>query len=188
MAQPSHAPVNLHQEEQAIRRAGTLSLLLCVLCLGLGYVTLPLVFEFPTLLVNRLAFALQASVFVLLWVMIGVMMVSTGRRKSIEDVGGAASGPPSDQIAVSVAFLQNTLEQAVLAVGAYLALATRLSGPWLSLIVTAVVLFGVGRLLFLRGYRRDQRGAKGRAFGMTLTMWPTLAGYLLAIVLIVTPF
>jgi hypothetical protein len=187
MTYPSHGPVNLHQEEQAIRRAGTLSLLLCILCFGLGYGTLPLVFDFPTLLVNRLAFALQASVFVLLWVLIGVMMVSTGRRKSIEDVGGSAAAPPSSNIAVSVAFLQNTLEQAVLAVGAYLALATLLSGPWLSLIVTAVVVFGVGRLLFLRGYRRDQRGAKGRAFGMTLTMWPTLAGYLLAIALILIP-
>ncbi|MFQ4136158.1 MAPEG family protein [Nodosilinea sp. PGN35] len=187
MSQPSPAPVNLHQEEQAIRRAGTRSLLLCALCFGLGYVTLPLVFEFPTLLVNRLAFALQASVFVLLWVLVGVMMVSIGRRRSLEDVGGAASGPPSDNIALAVAFLQNTLEQAVLAVGAYLALATLLSGPWLSLIATAVVLFGVGRLLFLRGYRRDQRGAKGRAFGMTLTMLPTLAGYLLAIALMLLP-
>ncbi|WP_035987643.1 MAPEG family protein [Leptolyngbya sp. KIOST-1] len=187
MSQQSNAPVNLHQEEQSIRQAGTLSLLLCAFCFAIGYVTLPRVFEFPTLLMNRLAFALQASVFALLWVLIGVMMVSAGRRKSVEDVGGAASGPPSGKIAVSVAFLQNTLEQAVLAVGAYLALATLLSGPWLSLIVTAVVLFGVGRLLFLRGYRRDQRGAKGRAFGMTLTIWPTLAGYLLAIALIVIP-
>lgn len=187
MIQPSDARVDLHQEERAIRRAGTLALLLCLLCFGMGYVALPLVFEFPTVLVNRLAFALQASLFVLLWVLIGVIMVSTGRRKSLDDIGGAASGPPSEKIAVSVAFLQNTLEQAVLAAGAYLALATRLSGPWLSLIVTAVVLFGVGRLLFLRGYRRDHRGAKGRAFGMTLTMLPTLAGYLLAIALIVPP-
>jgi hypothetical protein len=187
MTPPPSGQVDLHQEERAIRRAGTLALLICALCFGIGYVTLPLVFEFPTTLVNRLAFALQASVFVLLWVLIGVMMVSTGRRKSLEDVGGAASGPPSDKIAVAVAFLQNTLEQAVLAVGAYLALATRLSGPWLSLIVTAVILFGVGRLLFLQGYRRDQRGAKGRAFGMTLTLLPTLAGYLLVIALIMIP-
>jgi hypothetical protein len=187
MNQSSDGQVDLHQEELAIRRAGTLSLLLCALCFGLGYITLPLVFEFPTVLVERLAFALQASVFVLIWVLIGVIMVSTGRRKSLADVGGSASGPPSDKIAVSVAFLQNTLEQAVLAVGAYLALATRLSGPWLSLIVTAVILFGAGRLLFLKGYRHDQRGAKGRALGMTLTMLPTLAGYGLVIALTIIP-
>lgn len=74
--------------------------LICTLCFGLGYVTLALVFEFPTGLVNRLAFALQASVFVLLWVLVGVVMVSTGRRKSLEDVGGAASGPPSEKVAL----------------------------------------------------------------------------------------
>ncbi len=180
-------PIDLPQEERAIRKAGTLSLLLCLLCFGLGYLIWPLWFEFPAELVDRLAFALQVSLFALIWVLVGVMLVSTGRRKSVEDVGGSAAGPPSAKIAVQVAFLQNTLEQAVLAVGAYLVLATRLSGPALSLLVTAVILFGVGRLLFLRGYQRDHRGAKGRAFGMTLTMWPTLAGYLLAIALILRP-
>ncbi|PSB22751.1 hypothetical protein C7B61_14410 [filamentous cyanobacterium CCP1] len=187
MTRQPEAPVNLHQEELAIRRAGVLSLILSALSLGVGYFTLPVWFEFPTALVNRLAFAIQSSLFVLLWVLVGVMMVSVGRRKSLADVGGAAAGPPSEKIAVSVAFLQNTLEQAVLAVGAYLALATLLSGPWLSLIATAVVLFAVGRLLFLIGYRRDYRGARGRALGMTLTLLPTLAGYVLAIALIIIP-
>ncbi|TVQ21786.1 MAG: MAPEG family protein, partial [Leptolyngbya sp. DLM2.Bin15] len=108
MTQPYDGQVNLHQEELAIRRAGTLSLLLCALCFVLGYITLPQLFEFPTDLVDRLAFALQASLFVLIWVLVGVSMVAKGRRKSLADVGGAASGPPSEKIAVSVAFLQNT--------------------------------------------------------------------------------
>jgi hypothetical protein len=187
MNQHTEARVNLAQEERAIRRASTFALILSTLCFSIGYFTLPLFFEFPSTLVNRLSFAIQASVFVLVWVLIGVMMVSIGRRKSVADVGGSASGPPSPRIAVQVAFLQNTLEQAVLAVGAYLALATLVTGAWLSLIVTAVALFGVGRLLFLRGYYQDQHGARGRALGMTLTMLPTLAGYLLAIALILIP-
>ncbi|WP_390904404.1 MAPEG family protein [Thermocoleostomius sinensis] len=187
MTRQPEVQVNLQKEELAIRKAGALSLIVSALSLGIGYFTLPVWFEFPTSLVNRLAFAIQASLFVLLWVLVGVMMVSMGRRKSLADVGGAAAGPPSDKIAVQVAFLQNTLEQAVLAVGAYLALATLLSGPWLSLIVTAVMLFAVGRLLFLIGYHRDHRGAQGRALGMSLTMLPTLAGYVLAIALIIIP-
>lgn len=187
MTRDPNQQIDLEQEELAIRNASTLSFILCLLCFGLGYFILPLWFEFPTELVDRLAFSLQVSLFALMWVLVGVILVSTGRRKSIEDVGGAAAGPPSANIAVQVAFLQNTLEQAVLAVGAYLVLATCLSGPWLSLLVTAVILFGVGRCLFLRGYQRDYQGAKGRAFGMTLTMLPTLAGYLLAIVLILLP-
>ncbi|TVR13051.1 MAG: hypothetical protein EA395_04755, partial [Phormidium sp. GEM2.Bin31] len=96
MTQPSDAQVNLQQEELAIRRAGTLSLLLCGLCFGLGYVTLPPVFEFPAELVNRLAFALQASLFVLIWVLIGVIMVSTGRldtpRAKATGILGSSTG------------------------------------------------------------------------------------------------
>jgi hypothetical protein len=119
---------------------------------------------------------------VLVWVVAAVLMVSTIRRFSPLDIGGSAAGPPSERLAIYRAFLQNTLEQAVLATGLYLALAILLEGALLSLIVASVVLFAIGRLLFLRGYAR---GVRGRALGMTLTMLPTLLGYLLAIVLIV---
>jgi hypothetical protein len=85
------------------------------------------------------------------------------------------------QPAVEEAF-RASLEQAVLASGLYLALATLLTGAWLSLIPVAVVFFGIGRVLFLRRYHE---GAAGRAWGMTLTLMPTMLGYLLAIVLVV---
>src|SRR3546814_5279956 len=55
-------------------------------------------------------------------------MVSRGRFHSAIDNPGSAFAPPSPAIAVQVAFLQNTLEQAVAAVGAHLALATLISG------------------------------------------------------------
>src|SRR3546814_6818027 len=65
-------------------------------------------------------------------------MVSRGRFHSAIDNPGSAFAPPSPAIAVQVAFLQNTLEQAVAAVGAHLALATLISGPPLALIPGAV--------------------------------------------------
>jgi hypothetical protein len=98
------------------------------------------------------------------------------------DIGGSAAGPPSKRIAVQVAFLQNTLEQAVLAVGLYLALATLLAGRWLVLIPVGVFFFVVGRVRFFRGY---PVGVEGRALGMTCTMLPTVVGYLVALVLLV---
>jgi uncharacterized membrane protein YecN with MAPEG domain len=64
----------------------------------------------------------------------------------------------------------------------YLAFATLLTGAWLSLIVVAVVIFAVGRILFLKGY---SQGVRGRAFGMCLTMMPSIMGYILAIILII---
>lgn len=143
---------------------------------------LPRFFEFPEQMIDRIVFALRADIFVWLWVLFGVGLVSRGRRHSAADIGGALSGPPSARIAVEAAFLQNSLEQAVLAVGAHLALATLLPRDALSVIVVAVGLFGFGRAAFLLGYRK---GAAGRAFGMVTTALPTLAGYGLAAVLIV---
>lgn len=171
----------LARAERTIRRNSLLALVAVPLAAALGVVLLPRIFEFPTDLAQRLAFAMLANAFVLVWVAAGVLMVSTMRMASPQDIGGAAAGPPSDRLAIRVAFLQNTLEQAVLAAGLYLALATLVSGRWLSLIVVGVVFFGAGRILFLRGYAK---GAPGRALGMSLTMMPTLLGYLLVIVLV----
>jgi uncharacterized membrane protein YecN with MAPEG domain len=174
-------PAEMARHERAIRRAGLSALGASAAAALASYLLLPLVFTFPTDLAERLAFAAQASVFVLLWVLVGVAMVSTTRRRSAADSGGAAAGPPSAALAIRSAFLQNTLEQAVLAAGAYIALATLTSGDALAVVIAAVVLFAVGRTLFYRGY---PRGASGRALGMTLTMTPTILIYLAALALL----
>jgi hypothetical protein len=142
---------------------------------------LPLVWTFPDGLAERIAFALQAAVFVLLWVVLGVRLVASGRYRSAADNRGSAYGPPSPALAIKVAFLQNTLEQAVMTIGAYLALATLAPRDDLSLIVGAVLLFAIGRATFLRGY---PHGAGGRAFGVAVTALPMVAAYGYAIVLI----
>jgi hypothetical protein len=179
-SQPTHE-VDMAAEERAIRRATSLALGIALAAFVAGCFVLPLVFAFPTELAERLAFAAKAGLFVLVWVLIGVMRVSLGRRRSAADIRGSAYGSPSEAIAVPAAFLQNTLEQAVLAVGLYFALAAVAGGPWLALIVVSVALFALGRVLFWRGYRR---GASGRALGMALTMTPVLLGYPLVILLL----
>jgi hypothetical protein len=143
-----------------IRRAAAQSSALCVVALATGYPMLSRLFSFPELMADRLAFALQADVFVMFWILFGVGLVSRGRRHSPADIGGAISGPPSPRIAIKAAFLQNTLEQAVLIVGMHLALVTLLPRDALSLIVVSVALFAIGRFTFLYGYRK---GAGGRA-------------------------
>lgn len=168
--------------ERAIRAAGVVSLAISAVALGLGYWLLPLMFAFPEALSQRLAFAVQWSVVVLLCVVVAIGMVSTARRFSPSDIGGAAAGNPGRKVAIRTAFLNNTLEQAVVAIGMYLALATLVHGPWLSLIPVGVALFVVGRVLFFRGYAQ---GVEGRALGMTLTMTPTILGYVVVLVLLV---
>ena len=172
--------VDLDREERNIQKFTSLALLLSAALFAAGFYTIPGVVDFPTALLDRIAFAIQAGVFVMIWVFIAVGMVSVGRRKSAADVQGSAAGPPSPKIAIHVAFLQNTLEQAVLTVFAFVAFAVAIEGPGLSMIVVAVAIFAIGRLLFLKGYRK---GASGRAFGMALTMTPSIFGYPAAIIL-----
>jgi uncharacterized MAPEG superfamily protein len=174
--------VDLKVEQRKILGRGAASLVLCLLLLGGSYLFLPRFFAFPVEPVERLSFALQADIFVLIWIVIGVRMVSRGRFRSAADNRGSAYTAPSPAIAVQSAFLQNTLEQVTAAVGAHLALASLIGGPQLALIVGAVVLFIIGRITFLIGY---PYGAGGRAFGMVTTMVPTIAAYIWAIGLIV---
>lgn len=159
-----------------------LSFLIVPALWALGYWLLPLRFSFPETLAGQLAFSVQVSSVVLFCVLVAVGMVSTGRRFSPEDIGGAAAGPPSERLAIKVAFLQNTLEQAVLAAGFYVAFASLVSGPWLSILPVSAACFLVGRVLFYRGY---VKGVEGRAFGMTLTMMPVILGYPVVFVLMV---
>ena len=176
------AQTDLAAERRRIRRAALWSLPFCTLAFAGGYFILTRAFSFPVPLADRIAFVLQADVLVALWVVIALAMVSHGKRHSVADIAGAAYAPPSPRIAVQIAFLQNTLEQAFTAVAAHLALATLLSGPALALIVIAVFLFAVGRVTFIAGYRHE---AGGRAFGMITTALPTIAGFAVAIVLMV---
>jgi uncharacterized MAPEG superfamily protein len=174
--------VDIRIEERRIHWRVLASLLFCVAILAASRFFLPVWFDFPQALPQRLAFGVQTGLFAFLWPLAGVALVARGRRKSEADIRGSAYSSPSEAIAVQAAFLQNSFEQSVLAAAAWIALATLLSGDDLSLIVGAALLFSVGRITFLAGY---PKGAAGRAFGMATTMIPSLLGYVLALVLIV---
>jgi hypothetical protein len=68
--------------------------------------------------------------------------------------------------------MQNTLEQAVLAITAYAIWTVVMPHEWLGSIAAAALLFVAGRVLFARGY---MGGAPGRALGFGLTAYPTFA-------------
>jgi hypothetical protein len=124
---------------------------------------------------QRLAIWLAASVSASLWLVIGVALLARHRFFSPADIdgGGLTEGTPTARLLQSL--IQNTLEQAVLAIPAY--------GAWLwlapegrrGLVIVCAGLFGLGRLLFFLGYRF---GAPARALGFTLTFYPTVGLYL----------
>lgn len=173
--------IDMSVEERAIRRSSAVAFLVTVAAFTGAYFYLPIIMELPTTLPDRLAFAALCWAVPGLVLLAAIMMVSTARRFSADDIGGQAAGPPSEKLAVKAAFLQNTLEQTVIAGAFYFALAASSGGAWMALPPVAVALFVIGRVLFLAGYRR---GARGRSLGMSLTMLPTILGYLLLVYLV----
>jgi hypothetical protein len=118
----------------------------------------------------RLAWALQWALLPVLTLMIAIMRVANHRFSSPDDIDGSGLTAGTDRVLVLRAILQNTLEQAVLAVATYLIWATVMPHSWLRVIPIAALLFVTGRILFARGY---ERGASGRAIGFGLTAYPT---------------
>jgi hypothetical protein len=102
--------------------------------------------------------------------MIAVARVGNHRFSTPEDIDGSGLTSGTQQIRVLRSVLQNTLEQTVLAVVAYLIWAVVMPRKWLWSIAIASLLFVAGRIFFSRGYTR---GAPGRALGFGLTAYPT---------------
>ena len=130
---------------------------------------------------DRIAFALKWDLPIFLWLAVCVRRVASQRFREPADRRGAAYGEPTQELAVRAAILQNSLEQTVLVVGAHLILATVLRGREMYIIPLLVVLYLVGRIAFAMGYTK---GAAVRSFGMSLTGATAIAGYGIALALI----
>lgn len=170
--------VDMEAEEGAIRRNTTIATVVTLTGFAAAFWIGPALADLPVDVADRLAFAAQVFAVPGFVLLVAILMVSTTRRFSAEDIGGQAAGLPSDRLAIKAAFLQNTLEQVVLAAGFYFALAAVAGGAWLALLPVAAGLFVIGRVLFYRGY---PRGAQGRSLGMGLTMMPAALGYPLVV-------
>lgn len=125
---------------------------------------------------ERLALWLAAAVAVAFWLLVGVALLARHRFFTPADIdgGGLTEGTATAKLLQTL--IQNTLEQAMLAIPAY--------GAWLwlmpegrrSLVILCAGLFFLGRLLFFALYAR---GAAWRAIGFTLTFYPSVGLYLL---------
>jgi hypothetical protein len=169
-------------EQRRVIRGVVLAILIGTVVLLAGYLFVPSPLHGTANVAERIALALRVDIVVFAWLIAAIANVGNRRFFSRDDIQGAGFYPPSERIAIPVAILQNTLEQTVLAVGAHLILATMLVGQELVLLPVLAVLFCVGRATFWVGYRG---GAGQRAFGFALTFYPTLAAYLLAIILLI---
>jgi uncharacterized membrane protein YecN with MAPEG domain len=134
---------------------------------------------------GRLAVWAACSATVGFWLLVAVGRLAGHRFFTPQDIDGGGIAGNSDKAALLQALIQNTLEQALLAIVAY--------GAWLmlgpsemwGLVIVYAICFSAGRLLFFAGY---SRGAPFRALGFTLTFYPTVALYLMLLPRIVSTF
>ncbi len=130
----------------------------------------------PDDMAARLAMWGACSAIAALWLLIAVGRLAGHRFFTPADIDGGGLTEGSGKAKLLQTLIQNTLEQAVLAVVAY--------GAWLwlapegrrGLAIVCAGYFALGRLLFFAGYAR---GAPWRALGFTLTFYPTVGLYLL---------
>jgi hypothetical protein len=120
----------------------------------------------------RLAFAVQWLMVPGLTLLAGVWVA--GRRGFIPDAIDGTRSPSSHSLEINLRYNQNTLEQTVLAAIAWINLSLVLPHERLVLIPAAAILFGIGRATFWIGYLIFPTA---RAFGMVLTVLPTIAAY-----------
>lgn len=130
----------------------------------------------------RLVWAIQWALLPILALMFSIMRVANHRFSTPEDIDGSGLTRGTPRVLVLRAILQNTLEQAMLALAAYMIWATAMPHAWLRAVPIAASLFAAGRILFAIGY---ERGAPGRAMGFGLTAYPTFAMLVAAAIWIV---
>lgn len=160
------------QEQRRVASAMAAALVTAIVFLGVAAVV-DRTAE-PATFVSRLQFAIRADLLVVVWLAAAIANVARLRFFSERDIAGSSAETGSDEVRAAGSILQNTFEQAGLAIVTHLIVAATFSRSS-NLIMALVCLFALGRLLFWVGYRR---GAKGRAFGFALTFYPTLLALL----------
>lgn len=113
----------------------------------------------------------MSSLVVFAWLAYAIARLAVYRFRNPAD-SDPHKTEPSPKAAMLERVLQNTLEQVVLAAGAYAIWAVIVPPMWGHAPIVAALLFSIGRLLFFWGY---SRGAAARAIGFALTFYPTLA-------------
>ncbi len=172
--------LDLTLAQRGVRRGAIAATITAAVAIGATLAATPVI---DAGIVERLGRVIRVDLALFACVIVAIASIASARFVSADDIDGSGGGTSSPLAARRRAVLANTLEQAVVAAPAQVALATLLPGQALALIPMLAALFVAGRLAFAAGYAR---GAPGRAFGFGLTFYPTVAAYLVAFVLIVS--
>jgi uncharacterized MAPEG superfamily protein len=120
---------------------------------------------------ERIAFSLKSDLAITFILAISISRLARHRFFTAKDIDGSGLTQSTETAKVMQATLQNTLEQAVLAVLVHMTWVVTMPADRDATIPAAAVLFLTGRILFIRGY---SGGAPSRALGFALTFYPSM--------------
>ncbi|HEV8716588.1 MAG TPA: MAPEG family protein [Candidatus Binatia bacterium] len=168
----------LTEKQEGVLRGMVAGLGGTVLALALAIVAPPSALLPEQGLPPALVQALKWDVLLVACLTMNIGMLARHRFFTPEDIdgGGLSKGTPEAQVLQST--LQNTLEQAVLALSIHVIWAGTMPQTWQAAVPAAAILFLLGRVLFRRGYAR---GAPARALGFALTFYPSVAMLLMVV-------
>lgn len=132
--------------------------------------------------IDRLSVAILSSIIPAIFLAVSIGRLAKHRFFSPEDIDGGGLTHGTEKAKVLQSVLQNTLEQSLLALMVYLIWSVLMPASSLSVVPIAALCFGIGRLLFFKGYTS---GAPARALGFALTFFSsnamliTIIGYLI---------
>lgn len=155
---------------------GLIQIALVWLICGLAFLYGPAVAPRPEIadIPARLAFAAQWLLVPGLTLLLCIV-VTMSTRFLTQDAFDGTRTPASRFMEINLRVTQNTLEQVVLAVIAWVGLALALAPDRLGLIPVLAALFAIGRILFWVGYQMDPLA---RAVGFGLTAVPNAVALL----------
>jgi hypothetical protein len=155
---------------------GALGAMVAVAVIGLVYFYAPILFMGVTIPADdpahRMAFAVSWLLLPGLTLLAGVW--AAARRGFYPDAIEGTRTPSDYGLEINLRYNTNTVEQVLLATIALVGLAEYLPLDRLVLIPAMTSLFAVGRITFWIGYLIHPMG---RAFGMVLTIFPTILAF-----------
>ncbi len=162
--------MSLSKPQRGVALGMASALALSVAGLGAAILVAPAAL-LPHTLEGRLQLAACAALAPALALAVCIARLAAHRFRTPADLDGSGMTEGTDQARLLQALLQNTLEQAAIALPVYVAWVTLAPPRWLAALAVAAGMFLLGRLLFFIGYAR---GAPGRAFGFALTFYPSV--------------
>lgn len=145
------------------------SIALCIVLLG-SYLN-PFGYSGSLSSIDRLGIAIISCVIPAAFLGVSIGRLAKHRFFTPEDIDGGGLSKGTEQTNLLQALLQNTFEQTLFATLVYCAWSIVMPATWLSAVPLAALTFGLGRILFFKGYKS---GAAARALGFTLSFYPSI--------------